>query len=151
MKTKDLEVAIYKWVRRYYGLSCLEVTMPEGDRVDMLTYRKRNNTFECYEFKVSKSDLHSKCALTFVGDKNYICVPDILVEDAFRTVPEYVGVVSVSDDLYCSVKRKAKRIEPKSHSILMFCLMRSLQYRYDSNELFIRRVHDLPTDADSKE
>jgi len=123
-------------------MSCLEVTMPQGDRVDMLTYRKRSNTFECYEFKVSKSDMHSPCALSFVGDRNYICVPVELVAEAEKVVGNTVGIIAVRSNS-CKIVRKAKRIDPiLDHETLMYCLMRSLQGRYDTHQLFTPNASD---------
>nr|WP_319775990.1 hypothetical protein [uncultured Sphaerochaeta sp.] len=137
METPELQKAVYEWAYKKGAYPCLEVTMPEGDRVDMLTYKKRNDTFTCYEFKVSKSDIHSKHALTFVGDHNYICVPDSLAEEAETVVEPHVGIIAVTDYLFCHVTRKSKRVEPKDHAVLMFCLMRSLQGRYNKYKLYL--------------
>jgi len=143
MTTLTLQTAMFQRLQAMGVYSCLEVKMPDSDeRVDMLTYRKRNKTWEMYEFKVSKSDLCSKAAMTFRGNRNFLCVPAELVEEALKVARNQygVGVYSVTDygDIAIAniVKKSIKREIDIPHNDLMFSMMQALAGKYQRSNLY---------------
>ena len=91
----DNDIRIY-WAK--------EVTLDYGTghavRVDYMKFEPANNTvsgiekgdFYCYEVKSSIEDFHSGHGLNFVGDYNYLVMPEEVYETAKKEIPYYVGV-----------------------------------------------------------
>lgn len=111
-----------------------EVTLDYGTghaiRVDYMKFEPANNTvsgiekgdFFCYEVKSSIEDFHSGHGLNFVGDYNYLVMPEEVYEIAKKEIPHYVGVY-VPDgiaELKCIHKAKRyNRTRPVSELLLM--------------------------------
>lgn len=111
-----------------------EVTLDYGTehavRVDYIKFEPVNNTvsgiekgnFYCYEVKSSIEDFHSGHGLNFVGDYNYLVVPEDVYETVQKEIPHYVGVYvpDGSTDLKCIKKAKRyNRTRPVSELLLM--------------------------------
>ena len=86
MTTKELEHLLYKylWRKGWYGV--FECAIPKclcrkvhRERVDMLTY-ETTGIWRAYELKISKSDLHSNAALSWIGHYNYLVVLLIIIQ-----------------------------------------------------------------------
>lgn len=83
-ETLELEKLLFRFEGGKLGkFACFEVTFGKRDpwqkgtseRVDFVTYENQENTFRCYEIKVSKSDFMSNAKKTFSGDFNYFVMP----------------------------------------------------------------------------
>ena len=111
-----------------------EVTLDYGTehtvRVDYIKFEPVNNTvsgiekgdFYCYEVKSSIEDFHSGHGLNFVGDYNYLVMPEDVYETVKKEIPHYVGVYvpDGSTDLKCIKKAKRyNRTRPVSELLLM--------------------------------
>ena len=115
-----------------------EVTLDYGTghavRVDYMKFEPANNTvsgiekgdFYCYEVKSSIEDFHSGHGLNFVGDYNYLVMPEKVYETAKKEILYYVGVYvpDGTTDLKCI--KKAKRYNrTRSVSELLLMMFRS--------------------------
>ena len=141
MTTKELEHLLYKylWRKGWYGV--YECAVPKclcrkvrRERVDMLTYETAG-IWRAYELKVSKQDLHSDAALSWIGHYNYLVVTEDLVEEAKKILPKDIGI-------YAAYKRKngSKGIElvrnPRKrellckHEDMQFAMMQALSREY---------------------
>jgi hypothetical protein len=125
-ETKNLEKAIWQATNKQGVFGCFEVTIGwfGKERVDYMTYDTKG-LFRCYEIKVSKSDFHSSCHNSFLGDLNYYVLPPDLYEEIKNEVPEHIGVYVVRDGFAYSVKR-AKRRPVADPETLKNSLIRSL-------------------------
>lgn len=131
MKTQttiDLENAIRQNYISIYEYGCHEVTIEIGgkERVDFLTMNFKD-IFRCFEIKVTKSDLHSKAALSWAGHLNYLVIPNDseLIEDAKAMLPRNVGLL-VGEKLSI-IKRPRQRDLPAQYvSMLKTSLIRSM-------------------------
>lgn len=105
-------------------------------RVDYMKFKPVNNTvsgiekgdFYCYEIKSSVSDFNSGHGLNFIGDYNYIVLPEDVYATFSRDIPYYVGVYVDNGlnykgkwyDLKCVKKaRRHDRNRPVSEMLLM--------------------------------
>jgi hypothetical protein len=146
MTTKELEAKLFKTLSKMGVYMCLEVAMPHHagingygnrERVDLLLLEAHGWNYEsgiwrCFEIKVSKSDFHSKAAVTFYGNFNYYAMPRELYEKVKQEIPDGIGVF-VADEHYdhCECVRKPKRIELViPHNKLLFALMQGLSREY---------------------
>ena len=104
--------------------------------------------FRCYEIKVSKSDLYSKAAKSFLGHYNYFVMPGKLWDEVksddyikhylIRGIGVYaMYTVKIGDEYKyrAEVVRKAKKQSRVNFNIpvLMHCMIRSLS-RYCKHE-----------------
>lgn len=135
--TADLSARIEKKINpnndtRIYWAK--EVTLDYGTghavRVDYMRFEPVNNTvsgiekgdFFCYEVKSSIEDFHSGHGLNFVGDYNYLVMPEEVYEIAKKEIPHYVGVYvpDGTTDLKCIHKAKrCNRAKPVLELLLM--------------------------------
>ncbi len=130
--TLDLEQAIWKATRKPMGtFCCFEVTIGYygHERVDYITYDSKG-IWRCYEIKSSKSDFHSKAALSFVGHYNYFVLTRDVYDQVKDDIPADIGVY-VGRDLIKHPRRRALAIDEK---ILYASMIRSL-YRYADDKL----------------
>ena len=125
-ETKRLEKAIWKGTNRQGVFGCFEVTIGwfGKERVDYMTYDTKG-VFRCYEIKVSKSDFHSNCHNSFLGDLNYYVLPPALYEEIKEEIPEDIGVYVERGGFVHSVKRAKRRTEV-DRDTLKNSLIRSL-------------------------
>lgn len=65
----------------------------------------------CYEIKQSKSDFHSKNALTFIGNKNYFVMPYSLYEQVKDEIPPDIGVYVSVEDVRVASRETGRGIE----------------------------------------
>lgn len=97
--------------------------------VDYMRYKPVNNTvsgiekgdFYCYEVKSSVEDFRSGHGLNFLGDYNYLVMPEKIYATISLEVPHYVGVY-VLDGTELTCIKKAKRHDrsrPVSEMLLM--------------------------------
>lgn len=98
-------------------------------RVDYMRYKPVNNTvsgiekgdFYCYEVKSSVEDFRSGHGLNFLGDYNYLVMPEKIYATISLEVPHYIGVY-VLDGTELTCIKKAKRHDrsrPVSEMLLM--------------------------------
>lgn len=98
-------------------------------RVDFMKFKPVNNTvsgiekgdFYCYEVKSSVEDFRSGHGLNFLGDYNYLVMPEKIYATISLEVPHYVGVyVLDGTELTCIKKAKRHdRSKPVSEMLLM--------------------------------
>mgnify|MGYP004637075769 FL=1 len=98
-------------------------------RVDYLKFVPVNNSvsgiekgdFYCYEIKSSVEDFHSGHGLNFLGDYNYLVMPDSVYDTVSVEIPYYVGVYTSSGgELICTKRAKRhNRTRPVSEMLLM--------------------------------
>ena len=141
MTTKELEHLLYKhlWRKGWYGV--YECAIPKclcrkvhRERVDMLTYETAG-IWRAYELKVSKADLHSDAALSWIGHYNYLVVTEDLVEEAKKILPKDIGIYSAYErknglkgiEL---VRNPRKRELLCSHEDMQFAMMQALSREY---------------------
>lgn len=63
-----------------------------------MTYDTKG-VFRCYEIKVTKTDFHSHCHNSFVGDLNYYVLPADLYEEVKEEIPDFVGAYIERDGI----------------------------------------------------
>lgn len=98
-------------------------------RVDYMKFVPVNNSvsgiekgdFYCYEVKSSVEDFHSGHGLNFLGDYNYIVMPEDVYQEVSKEIPYYIGVYTSSgSELECTKKAKRHdRTRPVSEMLLM--------------------------------
>lgn len=110
-ETKRLERAIWKATNKQGVFGCFEVTIGwfGKERVDYMTYDTKG-VFRCYEIKVTKTDFHSHCHNSFVGDLNYYVLPADLYEEVKEEIPDFVGAYIERDGTVYSIRRARRRM-----------------------------------------
>ena len=100
--TKTIEQAIYSAVGadRLGVYGCYEVSFGKGygDQYCDFVTMTSDNIFRCYEIKVTTSDFHSKCKLSFVGDFNYFVLPAELSATSDTTATPVASATTVYPD-----------------------------------------------------
>lgn len=140
MTTKEIEEILYNhfWKKGWYGV--FECAIPKclckkvrRERVDMITY-ETSGVWRTYEIKISKSDLHSDAALSWIGNYNYLVCTEDLIEDAQQMLPKDIGIYVVYEsgkktwiELIKNPKRRALLC---SHEDMLFALMQGLSREY---------------------
>lgn len=114
-------------------------------RVDYMLFKPINNSiggiengsFYCYEIKSCKDDFTSGHGLNFIGDFNYIVMPQQVYEDCKTLIPYYVGVYVPSSDVYKPLRciKKAKKMVRKKSVTEMLLMM----FRSSNRELLKQR------------
>lgn len=105
-------------------------------RVDYMVFKPLNNSvsgiekgdFYCYEIKSCKEDFESGHGLNFIGDYNYLVLPQGLYEEIKTSIPYNVGVYEPSKDNWTPLKciKKAQRhTRNKSVSEMLLMMFRS--------------------------
>lgn len=141
--TKNLSMALERYLNpqndtRIYIAK--EVTFDYGTnhatRVDYMRFKPVNNTvsgiekgdFYCYEIKSSVEDFHSGHGLNFIGDYNYLVMPEEVYVAVSKEIPYYVGVI-VPTSVNCTylnlIKKAKRRNREKSLSEMLFMMFRS--------------------------
>lgn len=109
-------------------------------RVDYMRFKPLDNSvggierglFYCYEIKSCKEDFESGHGLNFIGDFNYLVLPEKLYEEIKTKIPYNVGVYVPSKDwkpLHCI--KKAKQVT-RNRSVAEMLLM---MFRSSNREL----------------
>lgn len=169
MKTKDTLAVEAILLRTCFGSNpslarrygCSEVTLGfaydkfenKEQRVDFMSYDRKNKMFFCYEIKVSYEDLHSKAAKSWYGNYNYLVISDKLSreiedkdEDITSYLPNGVGLI------VCNLSNRTTKtvIKPKKQilswetvELLKDSMIRSMFYR-------IRRLEKNAQNENSK-
>ena len=140
MTTKEIESLLYNhlWRKGWYGV--YECAIPKclcrkirRERVDMLTY-ETTGIYRAYEIKISKQDLHSDAALSWIGNYNYLVCTDNLIEDAKEMLPKDIGIYAVYEQgkkKWVELIRNPKKRELLcKHEDMMFALMQALSREY---------------------
>lgn len=126
--TRELTKRIWNSTYLLGTYRCPEVTI-NSERVDLLTYTKKDNIWKFYEVKSSKEDFYSKSKWTFLGHFNYFVMTESLYHEVKDDIPDFVGVTNGKRSL-----KRAKRQELKiDHDFLYFCFMRSLSTQLNSS------------------
>jgi len=130
--TKQLEESIISATSKQGVFQCLEVTIGFGgnERVDFMTMDTKD-IFRCYEVKISKSDFHSKCKNSFVGNYNYYVMPQELYDVVKDEIPKHIGVYTGKVSQYgimsiCLIKNPKKQEPQVNMNILKNSMIRSL-------------------------
>lgn len=130
--TKQLEQEIISATSKQGVFKCLEVTIGFGgnERVDFMTMDTKD-IFRCYEIKISKSDFHSKCKNSFVGNYNYYVMPQELYDLIKDEIPKHIGVYTSNINQYgimsiYLVKNPKKQELQVDMNILKNSMIRSL-------------------------
>lgn len=102
-------------------------------RVDYMQFKPINHSpggiergsFYCYEIKSCKEDFESGHGLNFIGDFNYLVLPEGLYEELKRSIPYDVGVYESSGDKWKSLKcvKKARQVTRKRSAAEMLLMM----------------------------
>lgn len=145
--TKELSMALEKYLNpkndtRIYIAK--EVTFDYGTnhatRVDYMRFKPVNNTvsgiekgdFYCYEIKSSVEDFHSGHGLNFIGDYNYLVMPQEVYASVSKEIPYYVGVLVLTERDRCNnwrrltvIKNAKRRNREKSMAEMLFMMFRS--------------------------
>ena len=140
MTTKELEHLLYKylWRKGWYGV--FECAIPKclcrkvhRERVDMLTY-ETTGIWRAYELKISKADLHSNAALSWIGHYNYLVVTEDLIEEAKKILPKDIGIYAAyergSKKWIDLVRNPRKRELLCKHEDMQFAMMQALSREY---------------------
>lgn len=140
MTTKELEHLLYDylWRKGWYGV--YECAIPKclcrkvrRERVDMITY-ETSGIWRAYELKISKQDLYSDAALSWIGHYNYLVVTDNLIEDAKKILPKDIGIYAVYEQDKKKwielVRNPRKRELLCSHEDMQFALIQGLSREY---------------------
>lgn len=141
--TKMLSLSLEKHINPYNDpriYTAKEVTFDYSTahaiRVDYMRFKPINNTvsgiekgdFYCYEIKSSVDDFKSGHGLNFIGDYNYVVMPEDVYATVSRNIPYYVGVYVDNGlnykgewyELKCIKKaRRHDRSRPVSEMLLM--------------------------------
>jgi hypothetical protein len=109
-------------------------------RVDYMQFKPVNNTVSgiekgdiyCYEIKSSVADFHSGHGLNFIGDYNYLVMPEEVYAAVANEIPRYVGVIVPTESSYrnnwqClkSIKNAKRRDREKPLTEMLFMMFRS--------------------------
>lgn len=140
MTTKELEHLLYKtlWKKGWYGV--FECAIPKclcrklhRERVDMLTY-ETTGIWRSYELKISKQDLYSSAALSWIGHYNYLVVTEDLVEEAKKILPKDIGIYAAyergSKKWIDLVRNPRKRELLCKHEDMQFAMLQALSREY---------------------
>lgn len=145
--TKELSMSLEKYINpkndtRIYMAKEVTFDYATGHaiRVDYMKFKPVNNTvsgiekgdFYCYEIKSSVEDFHSGHGLNFIGDYNYLVMPEEVYVAVSNKIPHFVGVLVPTESSLCNnwreltVIKNAKRINrEKSLSEMLFMMFRS--------------------------
>ena len=105
-------------------------------RVDYMRFKPANNTvsgiekgdFYCYEVKSSVEDFRSGHGLNFIGDYNYLVMPEEVYVAVSNEIPHYVGVIVPAERSWNLkvVKNAKRRNREKSLAEMLFMMFRSV-------------------------
>ncbi len=102
-------------------------------RIDYMRFKPVNNSqggiergsFYCFEVKSCKEDFESGHGLNFIGDFNYLVLPEGLYDQLKRKIPYDVGVYEPSGDIWKPLKcvKKARQITRNRSAAEMLLMM----------------------------
>ncbi len=137
-ETLDLEKALEERSRKKREYGCTEVTIGfhakgHGDEIVDYLSMDSNSIFQCYELKVTLSDLKSDAKKSWYGDYNYLVVSESLYarNPAWGNyIPPYVGILSGTS---LKVRRQAKKktITEETRNMLKDSLIRSVFWKME--------------------
>ncbi|MCI5941205.1 MAG: hypothetical protein MRZ40_01395 [Ligilactobacillus animalis] len=115
-QTRLIEQALIKRTRSILGCyGALEVTIGRAgssgyERCDYVEF-DTSSEIRCYEIKVTMSDLKSKNKLSYLGDKNYLVVPEKLADEILKSSYNLggVGLLVFDGKSFKSLTRASKR------------------------------------------
>lgn len=157
--TKELSLALERYINpkndtRIYMAKEVTFDYATGHaiRVDYMRFKPVNNTvsgvekgdFYCYEIKSSVEDFHSGHGLNFIGDYNYLVMPEEVYAAVSKEIPYFVGVIVPTESTWrnnwreLTVIKKAKRSVPVAVCAVLestwkrdhtgsICFMRAIQ------------------------
>jgi hypothetical protein len=76
----------------------------------------------CYEIKSSVDDYYSGHGLNFIGDYNYLVMPELVFDSVKDTIPYFVGILIPDLDNNLKTVKNAKRrdrVKPLCEVLLM--------------------------------
>ena len=147
-ETKKIEQLLYDYTKKLGIYGCFEVKIGfskssrfltgKEEYVDYMTYAS-DGTIRCYEIKVSESDAKSKAELSFLGNYNYLVMPDELYQLSkdkewfkYKTWSGAVGVIVVKNDALETVKKPKKNVVSAGVQVLLLeSLTKSLSRETD--------------------
>lgn len=109
-------------------------------RVDYMKFKPVNNTvsgiekgdFYCYEVKSSIEDFNSGHGLNFIGDYNYLVMPEEVYVAVSNKIPYFVGVLVPTESSWRNnwreltvIKKARRRDREKPLSEMLFMMFRS--------------------------
>lgn len=109
-------------------------------RVDFMKFKPVNNSvsgiekgdFYCYEVKSSVEDFRSGHGLNFIGDYNYLVMPEKIYAAVCLEIPHYVGVLVPAEKSHFgeyyelkSVKKAKRRDRERPISEMLLMMFRS--------------------------
>jgi len=137
-ETLDLEKALEERSRKKREYGCTEVTIGfhargHGDEIVDYLSMDSSGMFQCYELKVTLSDLKSDARKSWYGDYNYLVVSESLYarNPAWSNyIPPYAGILSGTA---LKVRRQAKKktIPEETRSMLKDSLIRSVFWKME--------------------
>ena len=115
-QTLEIEQALIKRTSGLLGCyGSLEVTIGRSgvkgyERCDYVEF-DTSSEIRCYEIKVTMGDLKSKNKLSYLGDKNYLVVPEKLADEILKSSYNLggVGLIAFDGKSFKSLTRASKR------------------------------------------
>jgi hypothetical protein len=155
--TKELSTALEKYINpnndtRIYMAKEVTFDYATGHaiRVDYMRFKPVNNTvsgiekgdFYCYEIKSSVEDFHSGHGLNFIGDYNYIVMPEEVYAVVSKEIPYFIGVIVPTESSRSNnwkeltvIKNAKRRNREKALPEMLFMMFRSASRdRYKSSK-----------------
>lgn len=100
----------------------------QWEYVDAVSYS--DDLFTCYELKVSLSDFHSKAKQSYHGNRNFLVVPDRLVDSVKSELDKDVGILSWSGKSQFKIVKHSKidyQLDEATTSFLALSLIDSMK------------------------
>lgn len=127
--TKAIKRELIKATPPIGVFGCCEVTIGwyGKERVDYLTYDTKG-IWRCYEIKISKSDFYSDNHNTFVGHYNYYVIPEYLLLEVEKDIPEHIGGLPLLRQRKGTLNlcKRARKQTVENSEVLKDSLIRSL-------------------------
>ena len=145
--TKKLSMSLEKYINpkndtRMYMAKEVTFDYATGHaiRVDYMKFKPVNNTvsgiekgdFYCYEVKSSIEDFNSGHGLNFIGDYNYLVMPEEVYVAVSNKIPYFVGVLVPTESSWrnnwrelTAIKKAKRRDREKPLSEMLFMMFRS--------------------------
>ena len=145
--TKELSLALERYINpkndtRIYMAKEVTFDYATGHaiRVDYMRFKPVNNTvsgiekgdFYCYEIKSSVEDFHSGHGLNFIGDYNYLVMPEEVYAAVSKEIPYFVGVIVPTESTWRNnwreltvIKKAKRRSREKALSEMLLLMFRS--------------------------
>ena len=145
--TKKLSMSLEKYINpkndtRIYMAKEVTFDYATGHAisVDYMKFKPVNNTvsgiekgdFYCYEVKSSIEDFNSGHGLNFIGDYNYLVMPEEVYVAVSNKIPYFVGVLVPTESSWrnnwrelTAIKKAKRRDREKPLSEMLFMMFRS--------------------------